>query len=69
MSKKTKRQVRRDNSVLVAPAASSSTTPGSNNRPSEFAPDYSYISHDLRRLGTIWGSFILIFIVLSFIIR
>lgn len=64
MSKKNKRQIRRD-----VPSVSIPSTPSPTNRPSEFAPDYGYVRKDLRRIGTIWGSFIVILIVLSFFLH
>lgn len=35
----------------------------------EFNPDYSYVIKDLRRIGTLAGTFFLILIVLSFFLR
>ncbi len=66
MSKKNKRQSRRESTP--APVTFPST-PGVQNRPNEFAPDYGYVRKDLRRIGTIWGSFIAILIVLSFFLH
>ncbi len=64
MSKKNKRQMRREvTNTGFTPA------PSITNRPTEFAPDYSYVRKDLRRIGTIWGSFIAILIVLSFFLH
>jgi hypothetical protein len=39
------------------------------NAPYEFNPDYSYVMKDLKRIGTLAGTFFIILIVLSFIIR
>lgn len=35
----------------------------------EFSPDYTPIKRDLRRLGTLAGSFLVILIALSFFIK
>jgi hypothetical protein len=69
MSKKTKRQVRR-----TAPNASATPTNlvlnnGSRGFDRDFNPDYSYVVKDLRRIGTLAGSFFVILIVLSFFLR
>jgi hypothetical protein len=64
VSKKTKRQLRKE-------SLGAATYPTINNaapRPSDFNPDYTYVKHDLRRIGTLAGSFFAILIVLSFIL-
>lgn len=58
MSKKKKRQVR---TVATNPAVPRTQTPVDT-----FNPDYSYVKRDLRRIGILAGSFVLILIVLSF---
>jgi len=35
----------------------------------EFNPDYTYVIKDLKRIGTLAGSFFLLLIILAFIIR
>jgi len=35
----------------------------------EFNPDYTNVKHDLKRIGTLAGTFFAILIVLSFFIR
>ncbi len=40
-----------------------------NNTPVEFNPDYSQTKADLKRIATLAGSFFVILIVLSFIIK
>lgn len=35
----------------------------------EFNPDYTYVIKDLKRIGTLAGTFFVILIVLSFIIK
>lgn len=36
--------------------------------PNEFAPDYTYIRKDLKRIGLLSGTFVVILIALSFIL-
>ncbi len=83
MAKKVKRKVSQvsqpastqETIVEVAEAASSSaSTPRSSfsrrtTTASEFNPDYSYVIKDLKRIGLLAGTFFVILIVLSFIIR
>jgi hypothetical protein len=57
MAKKTRRTT---TSVSMTSSAS---------RQTEFNPDYSYITRDLRRVGVLAGSFFVLLIVLSFFIR
>ncbi len=71
MSKKYKRQVRKD---ITAPAAASASTTGAAARTPGanlpvFNPDYTYVLKDLRRIGVLAGSFIAILVILSFILR
>ena len=62
MAKKTKRQVRKETNqaseklVMEPPVA---------NRPSGFNPDYHFVVKDVRRVGILAGSFIIILVVLS----
>ena len=72
MSKKNKRQTRK----TTAPPAPvvSNLTPGADITPArtndrEFNPDYSYVKKDLKRIGTLAGSFLVILIALSFILK
>ncbi len=66
MSRKSKRQVRRNTS-----SANGTSTPGAPayQRPGEFNPDYTYVIKDLRRIGVLAGTFITILVVLSFFLR
>lgn len=57
MSKKNRRQVSKSGAFMPAP------------RTTEFNPDYTYIKHDLRRIGMLAGAFFVILIVLSFFIH
>lgn len=66
MSKKTKRQLRKDAAVYFAPAKEDASTA---SRPSGFNPDYTHIVKDLGRIGTIAGGFIVILVVLSFFLH
>jgi hypothetical protein len=72
MSKKTKRQARKA-TVTTAPAVATSA-PAAEITPAraserEFNPDYSYVKKDLKRIGTLAGSFLIVLIVLSFILK
>ncbi len=58
MAKKRKRQRR-----------SSSSTTFATRREVEFNPDYTPIKQDLKRIGTLAGTFFLILVVLSFFLR
>lgn len=78
MSKKHKRQTKKPSSVansITGQAATAqpiaSVKPVTVARPSreEFNPDYSYVIKDLRRIGTLAGTFVVILIVLSFFLR
>jgi hypothetical protein len=66
MSKKTKRQLRKDAAAYFAPAKEETSSP---SRSTSFNPDYSYILRDLGRIGTLAGSFIVVLIVLSFFLH
>ncbi len=72
MSKKSKRQSRKVSTprVIEGPASSSFTAPvASSAKPSEaeFTPNYSYTIKDLRRIGILAGSFVVILFALAFI--
>ena len=70
MSKKTKRQVRKT-TVVSTPVTPVTTVSTNGNRPyvSDFHPDYTPIIRDLKRIGTLAGSFFVILIVLSLFLR
>ena len=57
MSRKHRRQVSKSAAFMPAP------------RSSEFNPDYSYIKHDLRRIGMLAGGFFVILVALAFVLR
>ncbi len=61
MSKKSKRQVRKTSVATVSSLPSRSE--------SDMPTDYSHVISDLKRIGLLAGSFFVILIVLSFILR
>jgi hypothetical protein len=66
MSKKSKRQVRRDASISpdkIVPEVLS------GNRPTGFNPDYQFVIRDVRRVGLLAGFFIVTLVALSFILH
>jgi len=66
MAKKNKRQIRRE----VSPAPEKITQdPLVAGRPSGFNPDYHFVIRDIRRVGLLAGSFIVILVALSFFLR
>jgi hypothetical protein len=77
MSKKQKRRVSKGNRPAIAtPAATisgqppaSSWSPQRNLAATEFKPDYSGVKKDLKRIGLLAGSFFVILIALTFILR
>ncbi len=66
MAKKNKRQVRRDASPLPE---KSTADPLAGNRPTGFNPDYHFVIQDVRRVGILAGSFILVLVILSFFLH
>ena len=74
MSKKYKRQVRKEaaGSTQPRPATSSPTATASRSQGTSqtaFNPDYSYVVKDLRRIGLLAGTFISILVIMSFFLR
>jgi hypothetical protein len=66
MAKKTKRPARREvHSPIEKPVADPLLT----NRPTGFNPDYHFVIRDLRRVGILAGSFIIILVVLSLLLH
>jgi hypothetical protein len=61
MVKKARRPVRRETSLDVE----KSTDPLVMSRQAGFNPDYSFVIKDLRRLGILAGSFIIVLIALT----
>jgi hypothetical protein len=66
MAKKSKRSIRRDvNSITEK----STTDVLVGNRTSGFNPDYHNVIRDIRRVGILAGSFIIILVTLSFLLH
>ena len=66
MAKKSKRQVNRSSSRSVAPSV---TRESSRSFDRDFNPDYTHVIPDLKRIGTLAASFLVILIILSFILQ
>jgi hypothetical protein len=66
MAKKTRRTQRRETTPpkIATPAAASSIS-----RSTEFNPDYSDTIKDLKRIGTLAGTFVTILVILSIFLR
>ena len=74
MSKKHKRQVRKEPVSSIQPQSAPSTPAVTASRfrstsQTTFNPDYSYVAKDLRRIGLLAGTFITILVILSFFLR
>jgi hypothetical protein len=78
MSKRQKRRVSKGSRPAITtpaissnqPAAASSWSPQRGLNPAtEFNPDYSAVKKDLKRIGLLAGSFFVILIALTFILR
>ena len=65
MSRKKKRQARRS---TTAQATTSQSVASQSSR-DDFNPDYTYVIKDLRPIGTLAGTFLLILIILAFFLR
>jgi hypothetical protein len=69
MAKKSKRQSSRASSRSSSRATSSYTPAGGGGALSrDFEPDYTHVITDLKRIGVLAGSFLVILIILSFIL-
>jgi hypothetical protein len=74
MAKKYKRSVSvqtrtTPNSETPAPSEQKPTSMfARRTAPNEFVPDYTYIRNDLKRIGILSGSFVVILVALSFIL-
>jgi hypothetical protein len=64
MSKKTRRQQRRETTLIQQPEAASGARKGT-----DFNPDYSDTIKDLKRIGMLAGTFVTILVILSFFLR
>lgn len=75
MSKKSKRQTRKttNSNVTVTNSIDAPRTPfassGTRVYEREFNPDYTTVVNDLKRVGVLAGSFIVILVILSFFMR
>jgi hypothetical protein len=72
-SRSSKRQTR-VTSVQPVPRTRSEAAPisrAASARPfeREFNPDYSYVAKDLKRIGTLAGTFFVLLVVLSFFLK
>ncbi len=54
---------------VVPTAANKATSTTRASFTQEFNPDYSHVSHDLKQIGIMAGSFLVILVVLSFFLR
>jgi hypothetical protein len=79
MAKKSKRKVSQvqaagsapvvaEGQAVDSPAARAATSRRATTV-AEFNPDYTYVIKDLKRIGTLAGTFFVVLIVLSFIIK
>jgi len=71
MSKKSRYSSKRQTRATSAPssAVASSATGGPRPFEREFNPDYSPVIKDLKRIGTLAGTFFVILIALSFFLK
>jgi hypothetical protein len=69
MSRKKKRQVRVETAAARNQPAPATGQFQFRSLREEFNPDYSYVIKDLRRIGALAGSFVIILVVLSFFLR
>ena len=66
MAKKSKRQTRR---AVKGNLEKSAPTTLAANRPTAFNPDYHFVIRDIRRVGILAGSFIVILVTLTFFLH
>jgi hypothetical protein len=66
MAKKSKRQVNRSSGRPVAPLVTGESTRSFDR---DFSPDYTHVIPDLKRIGTLAASFLVVLIILSFILH
>ena len=67
--KKRKRQSRQTSDAQRVSVGVSKPSSGVAKGGRTFNPDYTYVVEDLKRIGLLAGSFIVILIVLSFFLR
>jgi hypothetical protein len=66
MTKKSKRQISRDVNPNIEKSISD---PLIGNRPTGFNPDYHYVIKDIRRVGVLAGSFLIVLVTLAIILH
>ncbi len=66
MAKKSKRQVNRSSGSSVAPVM---TSESSRSFDRDFNPDYTHVINDLKRIGVLAASFLVVLIILSFFLH
>jgi hypothetical protein len=66
MAKKSKRQINRDVNPSIEKSISD---PLIGNRPTGFNPDYHYVIKDIRRVGILAGSFLIVLVTLAIILH
>jgi hypothetical protein len=66
MAKKSKRQIHRNVNLGTDKSMPDALV---GNRPTGFNPDYHFVIRDIRRVGILAGSFIVILVALSFFLH
>jgi len=66
MAKKSKRRISRDVNPVTEKSISD---PLIGNRPTSFNPDYHYVIKDIRRVGILAGSFLIVLVTLALILH
>ena len=71
MSKNSRSSSKRQLRATLTASAPSAASPTGGSRPfeREFSPDYSPVVKDLKRIGALAGTFFVILIALSFILK
>jgi hypothetical protein len=69
MANKTKHRSVSTNPTVSSTVAANTPRAGSRAFATEFKPDYTQIKDDIKRIGILAGTFILILVVLSFFLR
>jgi hypothetical protein len=66
MAKKSKRQINRDVNPNLEKSVSDPLT---GNRPTGFNPDYHFVVQDIRRVGILAGSFLIVLVALAIVLH
>jgi hypothetical protein len=69
MSKKSKRQTAKNTARPAQSVTAVKPSVTLTSKPLEFNPDYSYVVKDLRTIGILAGSFVVILVALSFFLN